>query len=291
MNHYAKSVLIHIGVLLLLLGLWQITPSAPVTVLENAVVIDFSQTAKATGSKAVKTPRPESSSKAAPKKEEPKKQPIEKQSQPTKPEKKAPLLKSSQKPEEAVLLAKVRQEEAALKAKEEQEKKRIEELERQKAQEEADEKARQEELAREKAEAEAEAKKSEKRSFFRSLLNKSKSASTSEEDNTGNAEKDGEGESVGQKNPGNIEGAIGARRVTYIPTINDNTQIEGTVVIKICVNAQGNVISSKYTQVGSTTANAHLIKLAEEGAAKYKFSPSTKERDCGRVLIDFRLRA
>ena len=75
------------------------------------------------------------------------------------------------------------------------------------------------------------------------------------------------------------------------PNIVDNTQKEGRVVVKICVDNSGKVISANYTQVGSTTTDAHLIDLAEKGVLEYLFSESPAERQCGRVFIDFRLRA
>ncbi len=50
--------------------------------------------------------------------------------------------------------------------------------------------------------------------------------------------------------------------------------------VKVCVNNLGNVISSKYTQRGSTTTDQHLASLATQGAKKYKFSPNDVPEQC-----------
>ena len=71
---------------------------------------------------------------------------------------------------------------------------------------------------------------------------------------------------------GRVGGGLTNRGVVYEPRIRDNTQKTGKVAVNICVDSEGNVIKADYTQKGSTTTDSHLIKVAEEGVKKYKFS-------------------
>ncbi|MEE9373129.1 MAG: energy transducer TonB [Saprospiraceae bacterium] len=83
---------------------------------------------------------------------------------------------------------------------------------------------------------------------------------------------------------------IANRKVIFIPQINDDSQKEGRVVINICVDPTGKVLSAKYTQRGSTTTDNYLVKLALKNAKRYRFSPNHVPKQCGRVNIDFVVR-
>ena len=74
------------------------------------------------------------------------------------------------------------------------------------------------------------------------------------------------------------------------PVIIDNSQTTGIVVVDICINAAGKVISAKYTQKGSTSNDKELIEVAEKGVLKYRFSASNVFKQCGSVIIDFKLK-
>lgn len=171
--------------------------------------------------------------------------------------------------------------EAEAKAKAAAELEAAKEAERQRK--EAEEKARQEE-ARERAEAKSKAK-----SKFSSLFGKG------DEDAA-----DSKGQTNGKPNASALDGlstgsgkigdGLGERGTLFIPKIVDDTQKTGRVVVRICVNADGNVMSAKYTQKGSTTTDAHLISVAEKNAKKYKFTKSKIVEQCGNIVIDFKLR-
>lgn len=92
------------------------------------------------------------------------------------------------------------------------------------------------------------------------------------------------------KGSGKVGGGLGNRGILYEPVINDNSQKTGRVVIKVCVDSSGKVVSAQYTQKGSTTTDQDLIKIAETGAAKYKFSAQEIEKQCGTVTIDFKVK-
>ncbi len=92
------------------------------------------------------------------------------------------------------------------------------------------------------------------------------------------------------KGKGSAGDGLGNRSLLHAPEINDSTQKQGRVIINICVNGSGKVMSAEYTQRGSTTTDAHLIRLATSSAKKYRFSESQVEEQCGEVIIDFKLK-
>ncbi|MFT4567695.1 MAG: outer membrane biosynthesis protein TonB [Saprospiraceae bacterium] len=149
--------------------------------------------------------------------------------------------------------------------------------------------------SKEEIEAAKKAKElAEKKSEFADLLSKSKKKESPDSSGIGEGKSQGAGssnlEATGDHSKGSIRGVLGNRKVLRIPTIKDDSQKKGRVVVKICVDAKGNVVSSNYTLMGSTTSDTYLIKLAEEGALGYKFSPSTNPKECGKVTIEFLLK-
>ena len=89
---------------------------------------------------------------------------------------------------------------------------------------------------------------------------------------------------------GEIGGGLGNRGIKYKPKITHDSQQTGDVVVKVCVNASGNVVSADFTQGGSTTANSGLIARAVSAAKKYRFDAGSVERQCGTIKIKFRVR-
>ena len=89
------------------------------------------------------------------------------------------------------------------------------------------------------------------------------------------------------KGTGEAGEGLDSRGLVYEPKIEDNSQKSGKVVVKVCVNKQGNVVSAKYTQRGSSTTDNYLIDLAERSAKKYRFTPSNVDEQCGIIAIDF----
>lgn len=288
MKKYVYSFMFHIAALLMLLLFVRWTPdvSSPIPV-ENVIVVDF--TDRTTISKARTKPLPEKTQpkpveeKTAPqpiKTEIPKAAPeqSQKQQEQAKPSEAAPkadvkstALVDQEKIRAAEQLAKERQQEALAKAKEEAEK----------------------EAARAKAEAEKakkEAEKAEKKSFFDNLIKDSKKKADAAAE-AANSKSQSQASVEAASDHSDLSNDISSRQVLKKPNIVDNSQKEGRVVVKICVDGTGKVISANYTQVGSTTTDAHLIDLAEKGVMEYIFSESPAERQCGRVFIDFRLRA
>jgi len=88
---------------------------------------------------------------------------------------------------------------------------------------------------------------------------------------------------------GELGGGISGRNIVDKPSIQDQSQNTGSVNVKVCVDGEGNVMSAKYTQAGSTTANASLIAKAVAGARQYKFDKNDRESQCGTIKINFRV--
>lgn len=185
---------------------------------------------------------------------------------------------------EAVALKKKQEEEA--------ERRRQEALERQRQAE--AERKRQEEEARKKAEAEA-AKKAEADELKDKLGGLFGSGegkgNTGEKGNQGDPEGDPdasklEGVSTGS---GTVGSELGGRGVTASPRITDRSQDQGVVVVRVCVDRNGNVTSAEFTQKGTTASSARLKQLAVANAKKWKFSGGSVDKQCGTITYNFRV--
>ena len=89
---------------------------------------------------------------------------------------------------------------------------------------------------------------------------------------------------------GSVGGNLGNRNVMFAPKIEDNSSLEGTVVVEVCVDSNGSVVSAGFMQRGSTTANSTLVNLAVNNAKKWKFSTGDVDKQCGTVTYKFRLK-
>lgn len=87
---------------------------------------------------------------------------------------------------------------------------------------------------------------------------------------------------------GNVSG-LGGRNIVSAPPVTGRTQDAGTVVVKICVDSNGKVVSADYTQSGSVGATPQLKQLALANAKKYKFSAGTLDKQCGRITYKFKV--
>ena len=184
---------------------------------------------------------------------------------------------------------KVKQEEEARKYQEAIEQMEAE-MEKQR-EEEAKRKAEAE--ARRKAEAEAKKKadyekaKGKFSGLFGSGEGKGKTdKSGNQGDPNGDPDADAlEGLSTG---PGKLGGGLWGRGVVASPNIENNTGESGIVVLRVCVNASGKVVSAKYTQSGSSTTDTSLKKLAIDHAYQWRFTTSEIDNQCGTITFDFK---
>ncbi len=86
--------------------------------------------------------------------------------------------------------------------------------------------------------------------------------------------------------------SLAGRELVSYPRIRDVSEKEGTVVVEIVVDPQGNVVSARTGIRGSTTTDPYLLQLAKEAALQTKFtaSPNRITDQIGTITIHFRLR-
>jgi len=215
-------------------------------------------------------------------------------------EKKEAILKEEikRKNEVAKREAQAKAEAAKLKVKEELEAKRqAEAASRKKAEAEAKLKA---EAQRKKVEEEARKKREEEQKNQEAYARTKSELGNLFDGNGDSSESQGKkGDPDGSSNSeildglagglGEIGGGLSGRGILYEPKIIENSQKTGKVVVKVCVDRSGTVISAKFTQRGSTTTDTELVDVAEKAAAKYKFTQGELAEQCGTITIDFKL--
>lgn len=185
----------------------------------------------------------------------------------------------------------------ALRKKQEEAKKKAEAEAKAKAAEE-----RKKKEAAEKARAEAAAKKAEedrKRKELEAMV--SGGLGGGKGDGKGNTGTSGnQGDPNGDPNAGalsgistgsgTVGGGLSGRGYQRPTPPKDNSQATGVVVVYVCVDKNGNVISAEYTQSGSTTADSNLKKIAIANAKKYKFDKGGVDKQCGTIRYDFKVK-
>ncbi len=82
---------------------------------------------------------------------------------------------------------------------------------------------------------------------------------------------------------------LAGRSINKKPTIRDDSQEEGRVVVDIIVNRNGQVIRATPGAKGSTTTSSYLYKLAKEAAMKTRFDakPSAAPQQKGQIVFTF----
>ncbi|MCB0516599.1 MAG: hypothetical protein R2798_10140 [Chitinophagales bacterium] len=88
-----------------------------------------------------------------------------------------------------------------------------------------------------------------------------------------------------------VNAFVDGRRLLSIPNINDKSQYEGIINVRIKVDKAGNVISADYVSAGSTTSNSTLKTLALNAAkaAKFNSSSSATEVQTGTISFTFKV--
>lgn len=189
------------------------------------------------------------------------------------------------------------QKEKAKEAEQERIRKEAEVAERLAKAEAAAEKRRQEEEAKAQAIAEAAKLQKEADDFKNSLANSFNKGDGKGEGDGGNPGKQGDpngdpssdvlkGLNTGQ---GVIGGGLAGRGGNG-PGIKDNSNKTGTVVVYVCIDPRGKVISARFKQKGSTTSDPDLVNLALENADKWSFNAGTLDETCGTITYDFKVK-
>jgi outer membrane biosynthesis protein TonB len=105
--------------------------------------------------------------------------------------------------------------------------------------------------------------------------------------NQGDPNGDASGGGGRGKGPGQADG-FGNRGVRSAPKLNDSSQSSGKVVLKVCIDADGNVTSAVYRAQGSTTDDLELKEKAISNAKSYKFEPGSSD-NCGTITYNFKV--
>ena len=87
-----------------------------------------------------------------------------------------------------------------------------------------------------------------------------------------------------------VGGDLLNRIVIHTDTPVNDTDEEGNIVIKVCVNSAGDVIFANYTLKGSTLTSEQLKKLAIEASKNWKFGESDLDTECGTITYRFKAR-
>jgi len=215
------------------------------------------------------------------------------------PEEVTPPREEAKKPEpvkEKEIIQTEDPDEVALKRKKEQERKERDEADRKQREEDARKKAAEEERKRQQAaedarkKAEADKLKGDIGSAFGGGKGKGK-GNTGTSGNQGDPGGDPnasnlEGVSTGS---GNVGGGLRSRGKVNSPAVSENSQKQGTVVVEVCVNSDGDVTTARYTQKGSTTSDGQLVKAAVDNAKRWKFSKGGPDEQCGTITYSFKV--
>ncbi len=113
---------------------------------------------------------------------------------------------------------------------------------------------------------------------------------TGEAGNQGSQEGDpNSGRYVGGGSGDGFSFNLSGRKMLQKPTINDQSQEEGKVVVDIIVDRYGKVIRAKAGARGSNTTSSYLNKKAEEAALQTRFNanPDAAEEQKGQMTFIF----
>jgi outer membrane biosynthesis protein TonB len=147
-----------------------------------------------------------------------------------------------------------------------------------------------------------EERKPNQRAIFSGFARKTGSGSEGNTKGTGNmGVPDGgesdiyQGRSTGLGNAGDGGGMIGTglsgRKMKNIPTIEDNSNKTGKIIIKVKVDNNGNVISADFTASGSTISDNELVDKCEAAARKAHFTPNEeRDVDYGTLVFTFKIK-
>ncbi len=78
------------------------------------------------------------------------------------------------------------------------------------------------------------------------------------------------------------------RSLIQPPVVKGQNPKSGTVVVKMCIDLEGNVKTAKFTQRGSTTFDKRLRNMAIEAAKQAKFSKGLDQEECGTITFKFK---
>ncbi len=87
-----------------------------------------------------------------------------------------------------------------------------------------------------------------------------------------------------------IRSGLDGRRITRLPSFEDDFNENAKVAVDITVDGQGIVIKATINPKGSTTTNANIRNIALQKARTLKLNPSESEEQTGTLIFNFKLR-
>jgi outer membrane biosynthesis protein TonB len=88
---------------------------------------------------------------------------------------------------------------------------------------------------------------------------------------------------------GSPDFSMAGRTLTQKPTISDQSQTEGKIIVTVVVNSRGEVLSAKAGARGTTLSNSSIQRKCEDAALRARFSPSDREEQTGTITFIFKL--
>jgi TonB family protein len=143
----------------------------------------------------------------------------------------------------------------------------------------------------EKAEEEAKEKAAAQAKALKEKIGKAGSGDGDKPGDIGDPDSDKPGGGTGKGETGS--GAdVSGRSSKSKPSPPNNPGINGTAVIKICVDPKGNVTSAEFTQKGSSITSEKAIQEAISNAKKWTFNadPMAIDEQCGKVTYKFEVK-
>ncbi len=86
-----------------------------------------------------------------------------------------------------------------------------------------------------------------------------------------------------------IEGDLSSREVIETARVTEDVPNSDKVVIKICINRDGDLLETIFLTKGSTTTNKKLIQFGIDRAKRYKFKsdPKAPDKQYGTIIFRF----
>ncbi len=106
-------------------------------------------------------------------------------------------------------------------------------------------------------------------------------------DGSKDTNKQGDGSTGGLT--GSPDFSMDGRTLTQKPTISDQSQTEGKIIVTVVVNSRGEVLSAKAGARGTTLSNSSIQRKCEDAALRARFSPSDREEQTGTITFIFKL--
>lgn len=86
-----------------------------------------------------------------------------------------------------------------------------------------------------------------------------------------------------------IRSGLDGRRITKLPSFEDEFNENAKVAIDITVDQSGNVISASVNPKGTTTTNQNIRKIALQKARTLKLNPGSEAEQVGTIVFSFKL--